>query len=93
MDNEKRIAYIFREEKVFLTKDGRFFGFVYDGQNVKCHKLSEKEKFCFLAQREKKKQALRKLRVAKNKPLVADRTKHKETALTRWRLSEVRQTY
>ena len=48
MDNEKRIAYIFREEKVFLTKDGRFFGFVYDGQSVKCRKLSEKEKFCFL---------------------------------------------
>ena len=60
MDNEKRIAYIFREEKVFLTKDGRFFGFVYDGQSVKCRKLSEKEKFCFLAQREKKKQALKK---------------------------------
>ncbi len=90
MDCEKRIAYIFREEKVFLTKDGRFFGFVCHNDGVKCHRLSEGEKMHFLARREKKKQIMQKLRQAKVKPKTADRTKFKETALARWRLSEVR---
>lgn len=90
MDCEKRIAYIFREEKVFLTKDGRFFGFVYQNNGVKCHCLSEEEKIHFLAHREKKKQMMQKLHLAKVKPKSSDRTKFKEIALARWRLAEVR---
>lgn len=90
MDCEKKIAYIFKEEKVFLTKDGRFFGFVYNDNGVKCHRLSEEEKVHFLARREKKKHVMQKLRQAKVKPQTSDRTKFRETALARWRLAKVR---
>lgn len=90
MDSEKRIAYIFREEKVFLTKDGRFFGFVYQNNGVKCHRLSEEEKIHFLAYREKKKQMMQKLRQNKVQSKISDRIKFRETALARWRLTEVR---
>ena len=34
MDCEKRIAYIFEEAKIFLTKDGRYYRYAESGGRV-----------------------------------------------------------
>lgn len=48
MNTPKRIAYIFEEAKIFLTKDGRYYGFSEVNGKVKCRKLSKEEKDAFL---------------------------------------------
>ena len=48
MNNLKRIAYIFEEEKIFLTKDGLYYRFNDENGKIKCQKLTEKEKESFL---------------------------------------------
>ena len=48
MNTPKRIAYIFEEAKIFLTKDGRYYGFSEVDGKVKCWKLSKEEKDIFL---------------------------------------------
>ncbi len=48
MNNLKRIAYIFEEEKIFLTKDGLYYRFDDENGKVKCQRLTEKEKEAFL---------------------------------------------
>ena len=47
MNTPKRIAYIFEEAKIFLTKDGRYYGFSEVDGKVKCWKLSKEEKDIF----------------------------------------------
>ena len=48
MKSPNRIAYIFEEAKIFLTKDGRYYGFSETDGKVKCRKLSKEEKDAFL---------------------------------------------
>ena len=48
MDCEKRIAYIFEEAKIFLTKDGRYYRYAESGGRVKCRRLTDEEKKEFL---------------------------------------------
>lgn len=44
MNSEKRIAYIFEEAKIFLTKDGNYYAFEELEGHVKCRKLTADEK-------------------------------------------------
>lgn len=49
MDCEKRIAYIFEEAKIFLTKDGRYYRYAENGGHVKCRRLTGEEQKAFLS--------------------------------------------
>lgn len=48
MDNQKRIAYIFEEAKIFLTKDGNYYSYEDKGERVKCHRLTSQERESFI---------------------------------------------
>lgn len=47
-ENKKRIAHIFEEEQVFLTKNGCFYGYENVGGTFKCHRLNTLEIHRFL---------------------------------------------
>ena len=46
--NNKRIAHIFEEEQVFLTKSGCFYGYENVDGTFKCHRLNTLEIHRFL---------------------------------------------
>ncbi|MBQ8464690.1 MAG: hypothetical protein IJ545_01625 [Alphaproteobacteria bacterium] len=47
-ENKKRIAHIFEEEQVFLTKSGCFYGYENIDGTFKCHRLNTLEIHRFL---------------------------------------------
>ena len=48
MSCEKRIAYVFEQAKIFLTKDGNYYRYEEENGKYDCHKLTEKEKTLFV---------------------------------------------
>ena len=42
-ESKKRIAHIFEEEQVFLTKNGCFYGYENVNGTFKCHRLNAPE--------------------------------------------------
>lgn len=48
MNNQKRIAYIFEEAKIFLTKDGNYYRYEAKEGGVKCHRLTLQERESFI---------------------------------------------
>jgi len=48
MNNPKRIAYIFEEAGVFLTKDGLYYRYDETDGKIKCRRLTREEKDDFL---------------------------------------------
>ena len=87
MDCEKRIAYIFEEAKIFLTKDGRYSE---NGDRVKCRRLTDEEQKVFLGRFEMPQRHQAEEAVDWH-PVAVE--KEKERKLARWRLSAVRQMY
>ena len=51
MNTPKRIAYIFEEAKIFLTKDGRYYGFSEVDGKVKCLEAEQRGKRYFSSRR------------------------------------------